>query len=68
MNPNKKLIVGLSFGCLILCPFVGNNDDSIFYSSVQSVVTLNGGAQNQSSENIPPALDAKVLKNSSSSA
>lgn len=69
MNLNQKLILGLSFGCFILSIFVDNNDNSS-YSSVQSVVTLNGGAQNRSSENIPsvtPALDVKVSKNSSSS-
>ena len=45
MNFNQKLIIGLSFGCLILSPFVDTNDNSIFnpsYGSLQSVVTLNG--------------------------
>ena len=77
MNLNQKLILGLSFGCVILSTFVDNNDKSNFnpsYSSVQSVVTLNGGAQNKSSENtpkisVPQALEqnVKVSKNSSSS-
>ena len=77
MNLNQKLILGLSFGCVILSTFVDTNDTSNFnpsYSSVQSVVTLNGGAQNRSSENtpkisVPQALEqnVKVSKNSSSS-
>jgi len=56
MNLNQKLILGLSFGCVILSRFVETNDKSNFnpsYSSVQSVVTLNGGAQNRSSGNTP---------------
>ena len=74
MDFNKKLILSLSFGCVILSKFVDTNDNSNFnpsYSSIQSVVTLNGGAQNRSSETIPvpPALEqnVKVSKNSSSS-
>jgi len=54
MNVNQKLIISLSFGCVILSTFVDNNDKSNFnfsYNSVQSVVTLNGGAQNRSVEN-----------------
>lgn len=56
MNFNQKLILGLFFGCVILNPFVDNNDKSNFnpsYSSVQSVVRLNNGAQNRSSESTP---------------
>lgn len=52
MNLNQKLILSLSFGCIILSTFVDTNDKSNFnpsYSSVQEVVTLNGGAQNRSS-------------------
>ena len=68
MNLNQKLILGLSFGCVILSKFVNTNDKSNFnpsYSSVQSVVTLNGGAQNRSSENtpkisVPPALEQTI--------
>ena len=64
MNLNQKLILGLSFGYVILSTFVDTKDKSNFnssYSSVQSVVTLNGGAQNRSSENtlkifVPQAL------------
>lgn len=60
---------------IILSAFVGTNDKSNFtpsYSSVQSIVTLNGGAQNRSSENIPKisvpqAQNVKVSKNFSSS-
>ena len=51
MNLNQKLILGLSFGCVILSTFVYTNDTSNFnpsYSSVQSALTLNGGAQNSS--------------------
>jgi hypothetical protein len=62
MNLNQKLILGLSFGCFILSIFVDNNDNSS-YSSVQSVVTLNGRAQNRSSENISsvtPALEQMI--------
>ena len=61
MNLNQKLIVVLSFGCLILSTFVDTNDKSNFnpsYSSVQSVVTLNGGTQNRSSENTPKISQA----------
>ena len=50
MNLNQKLIVILSFGCILLSTFVDTNEKSNFnpiYSSVQSVVTLNGGAQNK---------------------
>ena len=56
MNLNQKLILGLSFGCVILSTLVDTNQKSNFnpsYSSVQSVVTLNGGAHNGSSENTP---------------
>lgn len=68
MNLNQKLILGLSFGCVILSTFVDTNDKSNFnpsYSSVQSVVTLNGGAQNKSSENtskisVPQALEQTI--------
>ena len=64
MNLNQKLILGLSFGYVILSTFVDTKYKSNFnssYSSVQSVVTLNGGAQNRSSENtlkisVPQAL------------
>ena len=51
MNLNQKLILGLSFGCVILSTFVYTNDTFNFnssYSSVQSALTLNGGAQNSS--------------------
>ena len=68
MNLNQKLILGLSFGCVILSTFVGTNDESNFnpsYSSVQSVVRLNGGAQNRSSGNTPkisvPQTSLKVI-------
>ena len=68
MNLNQKLILVLTFGCIILSTFVENNDNSSFnptYSSVQSVVTLNGGAQNRSFENppkisVPQALEQKI--------
>jgi hypothetical protein len=56
MNLNQKLILGLSFGCVVLSTFVETNHKSNFnpsYSSVQSVVRLNGGAQNSSSGNTP---------------
>ena len=54
MNLNQKLILGLTFGCVILSALVDTNDNfNPSYSSVQSVVTLNGGAQNSSSENTP---------------
>jgi hypothetical protein len=77
MNLNQKLILGLSFGCVVLSTFVETNHKSNFnpsYSSVQSVVRLNGGAQNSSSGNtpkisVPRALEqnGKVSNNSSSS-
>jgi len=54
MNLNQKLILSLSLRCVILSTFVNTNDTSNFnpsYSSVQSALTLNGGAQNRSSEN-----------------
>lgn len=73
MNFKQKLIINLSFGCLILRP----DDNLIFnssYNSLQPVLTLNGGTQNHSSENtsnisVPQALEqnVKVPKNSSSS-
>ena len=56
MNLNQKLILSLSFVCVILSQFVDTNDNSNFNlssSSVQSIATLNGGAQNRSSENTP---------------
>ncbi len=75
MNFNQKLIIGLSFGCLIFSLLVDTNDSSISntsYSSIPAVVRLNGGADNRSSENIisvppTPPLEIKVSKNSSSS-
>lgn len=54
MNFNQKLILDLSFGCVILSKFVYTNNNYNFnhsYSSVQSVVTLNVRAQNRLSEN-----------------
>jgi len=65
MNLNQKLILGLSFGCVILNTFVDTNQKSNFnpsYSSVQSVVTLNGGAQNRSSENTPKISVPQALE------
>lgn len=65
---NLSKIIGLSFGFLLFSPFVDTNDNSIFnpsYSSVQYVVTFNGGGQNQSSENIisgPPSLAQTINK------
>lgn len=56
MNLNQKLILSLSFVYVILSKFVDTNDNSNFNlssSSVQSIATLNGGAQNRSSENTP---------------
>lgn len=77
MSLNQKLILGLSFRGVSLSIFVNINDPSNFnpsYSSVQLVVTLNGGAQNRLSENtpkisVPQALEqnVKVSKNFSSS-
>ena len=67
------MILGLSFRCVILSKFVDTNQNSSFnpsYSSIQSVVTLNGGGQNRSSGNtpVPQALKQNVkVKNSSSS-
>ena len=66
MNLNQKLIIILSFGCVILSTFVDTHDNLTFnpsFSSVQPVVILNGGAQNRSSENIPsvpPALEQTI--------
>ena len=63
MKLNQKLILGLSFVCVILSTFVNTNDNlNLSYSSVQSVVTLNGGAQNRSSENtiIPQAREMLI--------
>lgn len=64
MNLKQKLILGLSFGCVILSTFVDNNDKSNFNPSY-SVVTLNGGAQNRSSEytpkiSVPQALEQTI--------
>jgi hypothetical protein len=74
MNLNQKLIISLGFLSIILSIFVDTKDKSNFnpsYSSVQEVVTLNGGAQNRSSENtsVPQALkqNVKVSKDSNSS-
>ena len=54
MGLNQKLILGLSFGCVILSTFVETNDKSnLNTSSVQSVVRLNGGESNRSSGNTP---------------
>ena len=53
---NQKLILGLFFGCVVLNTFVDKNDTSNFnpsYSSVQSVVTLNGREQNKSLKSTP---------------
>ena len=65
MNLNQKLILGLSFECVILSTFVGTNDESNFnpsYSSVQSVVKLNDGAQNRSSGNTPKISVPQALE------
>ena len=56
MTFNQKLIVGLFFGCVILNSFVDTSDKSNLnpsYTSVQSVVRLNGEGQNTSSESTP---------------
>ena len=60
------MILGLSFGCVILSKFVDTNQNSSFnpsYSSIQSVVTLNGGGQNRSSGNtpVPQALEQQTI-------
>ena len=65
MNLNQKLILGLSFGWIILSIFVDTNDTSNFnpsYSSVQSVLTLNGGAENRSSVNTPKISAPQALE------
>lgn len=65
MNLNQKLILGLSFGCVILSTFIDTNQKSNYnpsYSSVQSVVTLNGGAPNRSSENTPKISVPQALE------
>ena len=74
MNLNQKLIISLSFGCIILSTFVDSNDKSNLNpskTSVQKVVPLNGGAQNRSSKNtsVPQVLKQNVTlsKDSSSS-
>ena len=56
MNLIQKLILGLSFGYFVFSTFIETNDESNFnpsYSSVLSVVKLNGGVQNRLSENTP---------------
>ena len=49
MKFNQKLILGLSFGYLVFSTFF---DDKVAYSynqsSIESVITLNGGAQSPS--------------------
>lgn len=48
MNLNQKLILGLSFGCVILSTFVDTTNKFHFnhnYSSVESVIILNRGGQ-----------------------
>lgn len=76
MNLNQKLILGLSFGCVILNTLTDTTQKSNYNtsSSVQSALTVNGGSQNKSSETIPNtsltrALEqnGKVSKTSSSS-
>jgi hypothetical protein len=65
MNLNQKLILGLSFGCIILSTIVDTNDKCNFnpsYSSVQSVVTSNGGVPNRSSENTPKISVPQALE------
>ena len=52
MRLNQKIMLGLSFVCVILCTSVEINDKSnLSPSLVQSVVRLNGGEQNRSSGN-----------------
>ncbi len=65
MNLNQKLILSLSFGSIILSTFVETEEQSNFnpsYSSVQKVVTLNGGELNRLLENtaVPQALKQTI--------
>ena len=73
MKFNQKLILGLSFGYFVFSTFF---DDKVVYnynhSSMESVITLNGGAQSpspQDTTNIPIAQQqgVKGSKNSRSS-
>ena len=67
----KQLILSFSFALIILSTFLDAKDKFNFNPSFQEVVTLNGGAQNRSSENtsVPQVLkqNVKVSKDSSSS-
>ena len=70
MKFNQKLILGLSSACVILSILVDSNykfNLNIRYNSVQSVVKLNGGGQNRSSESTsklyaPQALEQNLSK------
>ena len=68
MNLNQKLIISLSLGCVILSTFVDTNDKSNFNpsdNSIPSVVTLNAGVYNRSSESttnisLPQSLEQTI--------
>ena len=63
MNLNQKLILALSFGCVILSIYTNDRSDfNPSYGSVQSVLTLNGGARNSSSENTPKISVPQALE------
>lgn len=64
MNLNQKLILGLSFGCVILNTLTDTTQKSNYNtsSSVQSALTVNGGNQNKSSETIPNTSLTQALE------